>query len=218
VSTYPRLALLSLALLVSSGNDVLAQEEGRQQLERFANHLHSFSAKFEQRVIGTDGKVEDQSEGTVWLRQPHFIRWEYGGDFPELVVADGQHVWIYDEALEQVTVKPQSDYAADSPLSLLTDIGKLDEQFVVREAGEMEGMALLELRSKNAEAEFERVLLGLQGDELKLMTMEDTFGLRTEIRFSEPRRNQELSLELFSFTPPPDADIIGNLEPDQPGQ
>lgn len=218
MSKFQRFALLSLALLVSSGNDVLAQEQGRQQLERFAQDLHSFSAKFEQRVIGTDGKVEDQSEGTVWLRQPHFIRWEYGGDFPELVVADGQHVWIYDEALEQVTVKPQSDYAADSPLSLLTDIGKLDEQFEVREAGEMDGLALLELRSRNAEAEFERVLLGLQGDELKLMTMEDTFGLRTEIRFSEPRRNQELSLELFSFTPPPGSDIIGDLEPDEPGQ
>jgi len=194
-----------------SGN-LLAQQPAREQLERFAHGLETYSAKFEQRVLGSDGRVEDQSAGRVWLSQPHFIRWEYGGEFPELVVADGQRVWIYDEALEQVTVKPQSDYVADSPLSLLTDITKLDEQFEVREAGDMDGMSLLELRSKNAEAEFERILLGLQDDDLKLMTMEDAFGLRTEIRFTEPQRNRELDRTKFTFVPPDGVDVVGDLE------
>jgi len=203
---------LVAALFVIACSNLMAQQPAREQLERFAHDLKTYSAKFEQRVLGTDGRLEDQSAGTVWLSQPHFIRWEYGGDFPELVVADGQHIWIYDEALEQVTVKPQSDYVADSPLSLLTDISRLDEQFEVREAGDMDGMALLELRSINEEAEFERVLLGLQQDDLKLMTMEDAFGLRTEIRFSEPQRNPELSLKLFTFKPPEGVDIIGDLE------
>jgi outer membrane lipoprotein carrier protein len=205
-------AWLMAAVLAIGGNDLMAQQPAREQLERFTHDLETFSAKFEQRVLGRDGSVEDESAGTVWLSQPHFIRWEYGGDFPELVVADGQHIWIYDEVLEQVTVKPQSDFVADSPLSLLTDISGLDEQFEVREAGDMDGMALLELRSIDAEAEFERVLLGFQQDELRLMTMEDAFGLRTEIRFSEPQRNLELSLKLFSFSPPEGVDIIGNLE------
>jgi len=203
--------MISTLLLIVSGN-LLAQQPAREQLERFAHGLETYSAKFEQRVLGSDGRVEDQSAGRVWLSQPHFIRWEYGGEFPELVVADGQRVWIYDEALEQVTVKPQSDYVADSPLSLLTDITKLDEQFEVREAGDMDGMSLLELRSKNAEAEFERILLGLQDDDLKLMTMEDAFGLRTEIRFTEPQRNRELDRTKFTFVPPDGVDVVGDLE------
>lgn len=183
--------------------------EGRAQLDRFADGLQNLTANFEQRVIGRDGSVEDQSEGKLWLSQPNFIRWEYGGDFPELVVADGQQIWIYDEALEQVTVKPQSEYAADSPLSLLTDVGRLDDQFEVREAGEMDGMLLLELRPRQAETEFERVLLGMQADELRMMTMEDAFGLRTEIRFSGLQRNATLEADLFSFTPPEGVDVIG---------
>jgi len=199
-------------------NSLLAQVSGRDQLERFAQDLQTYSAKFEQRVIGNDGKIEDESAGKVWLSQPHFIRWEYGGDFPELVVADGQNVWIYDEVLEQVTVKPQSDLVADSPLSLLTDVTRLDVQFEVREAGEMDGMALLELRAIDSDAEFDRVLLGLQENDLKLMTMEDAFGLRTEVRFSEPQRNQDLDLKLFSFTPPPGVDIVGDLQADSEGQ
>jgi len=209
LTTFPRLLITAQLCLFSLG--AFAQQPGRDQLLQFAEGLETFTASFEQRVVGTDGKVEDESTGRVWLRQPDKIRWEYGGEFPELVVADGSTIWIYDEALEQVTVKPQSDYAADSPLSLLNDIDQLDEQFEVREAGDMDGMWLLELRAIDAESEFERVLLGLQDNELRLMTMEDAFGLRTEIRFDELQRNPALDADLFTFTPPEDADVIGEL-------
>lgn len=212
MNIHVRLTFPLLCLLAFPGSELMAQQPGRDQLVRFATELKTFSADFDQQVIGTDGEVQDQSTGKVWLRQPHNIRWEYGGEFPEVVVADGMQIWIYDEVLEQVTVKPQSDFAADSPLSLLTDIDKLDEQFEVREAGDVEGMLLLELRSINTESEFDRVLLGLQQDELRLMTMEDAFGLRTEIRFDHLQRNPELDPQLFLFTPPEGVDIIGSLE------
>ena len=214
MNIHRRVTLLLAACLAAGCADLRAQQDAREQLIHFAQGLKTFSASFEQRVLGTDGKVEDQSAGRVWLSQPNFIRWEYGGDFPQLVVADGRYIWIYDEALEQVTVKPQSDLAADSPLSVLTDISKLDEQFQVREAGDMDGMFLLELRPNRSESEFDRILLGLQQDQLILMTMEDAFGLRTEVRFSEPQRNPSVDPDLFSFTPPPGVDVIGRSELD----
>ena len=183
---------------------------GRAQLERFANGMSSLQADFEQRVIRSDGVVEDESAGQVWLQQPNRFRWAYGGDFPELVVADGEQIWMYDEVLEQVTVKPQSQFAADSPLTLLTDIGQLDQQFEVREAGDMDGMRLLELRAHNPESQFERVLLGLTDNELKMMALEDAFGIRTEIHFSAVLRNLPLESGLFHFVPPANADVIGD--------
>ena len=205
----PKWASLVAALVLLPMTASAQAESGREQLDRFAEGLNSLTSDFEQRVIGRDGDVEDQSEGKVWLRQPHFIRWEYGGDFPELVVADGKQIWIYDESLEQVTIKPQSEFAADSPLSLLTDIEKLDSQFEVREAGDVDGMLLLELRPKQTETEFERVLLGLRENELRMMTMEDAFGLRTEITFSGLQRNAPIADDQFSFTPPEGVDVIG---------
>jgi len=214
LSKFHLFAALAVALLTLSCGDLRAQQPAREQLDRFAHGLKTFSASFEQRVIGSDGKLQDRSAGKVWLSQPDLIRWEYGGDFPELVVADGKHIWIYDEALEQVTVKPQSDSATDSPLSLLTDIDKLDEQFEVREAGDMDGLFLLDLRPINKEREFDRVLLGMKHDELKLMTLEDSFGLRTEVRFTKPQRNPVLDPKLFTFTPPKGADVIGSPDPD----
>jgi len=184
---------------------------GREQLSRFANGMTSMQADFEQRVIRNDGVIEDQSDGKVWLQQPQLFRWEYGGDFPEIVVADGKQIWIYDEVLEQVTVKPQSEFSADSPLGLITDFERLDEQFEVREAGDLDGMVLLELRSKDAESDFERILLGLADDELRMMTLEDAFGIRTELNFSMLQRNLTLDTDLFRFVPPDGVDVIGAL-------
>ena len=128
------------------------------------------------------------------------------------MVADGKNIWIYDEVLEQVTVKDQSQVAMDSPLSLLTDLGQLDEQFEVREAGQSEQWQLLELRSRSMESDFERILLGLNDDSLQLMVMEDAFGLRTEINFVEVERNPELDPALFTFVPPDSADVIGEIQ------
>ena len=183
----------------------------RAQLDAFSAGLEALHARFDQQVISTDGGVEDRSSGEVWLQRPQRFRWEYGGDFPEVVVADGERIWIYDEALEQVTVEDQSAGDLASPLTLLTDPGRLDEQFAVREAGEADGLQLLELRAHSAESDFERILLGLLGDALELLIMEDAFGLRTELRFHDVERNPTVEETRFSFTPPEGVDVVGDV-------
>lgn len=203
--------LLAVFCLAVAATGTAQERSARQQLERFTAGLESLHAQFDQQVISTDGSVQDGSSGEVWLSRPQRFRWAYGGDFPELVVADGSRIWIYDEALEQVTVKNQSSEAPDSPLALLTDPGRLEDQFQVREAGEASGLQLLELRSLDMESEFERILLGLREDRLELMVMEDAFGLRTELRFRDIRRNPPLDESLFSFQPPPGVDVIGDV-------
>ena len=204
------LALLVISLLAAPPSTMAQAGPARTQLERFAHELESLYAHFDQQVLKPDGLVEDKSSGEVWLLRPNRFRWQYGGEFPELVVADGKKVWLYDEMLEQVTIKEQSFMTSDSPLMLLTDVSRIDEQFEVRELGSDSGLHLLELRSNNPESEFERILLGLDNSQLLLMAMEDAFGLRTEIRFREIQRNPVLEDKLFQFTPPEGVDVIGN--------
>lgn len=201
-----------LFCLFSSGNAFAQPGPARTQLEQFSKDLETLHARFDQQVISADGSVRDGSSGQVWLRRPQLFRWEYGGDFPELVVADGKNIWIYDEMLEQVTVRNQSQTALNSPLTLLTDIGQLEEQFEVREVGEADGLQLLELRSRSEESDFERILLGLRDDSLHLMVMEDAFGLRTEVKFQQIQKNPELDSGLFTFEPPESADVIGEIQ------
>lgn len=207
---FSRIIALVL-LLLPLHTTALAQGPARIQLDAFSQGLDALHARFSQVVISPDSKVQDSSEGQVWLSQPQRFRWEYGGDYPELVVADGDRIWIYDEMLEQVTVKDQALAAVDSPLVLLTEPGRLEQQFEVREAGEIDGAQLLELNAISAEYQFERILLGLRDKQLVLMIMEDAFGLRTELRFDDVRRNPDLDEALFRFEPPEGTDVIGDL-------
>jgi len=199
--------LLGFFIAASAG----ASDSGpaRSELERFADELDRFQAGFTQTVKTQDGRIQDQTQGQVWLQSPDKLRWVYSGDFPEVIVADGKNIWIYDESLEQVTVKPQSDQVNDSPLMILADVSKLDEQFQVTELGELEDMLLLELKSLDSESEFERILLGLVPDGIRMMAMEDAFGQRTDIYFENMLMNPPADPELFIFTPPEGADVVG---------
>jgi len=201
------LALLAVAPVLAQG----APAGARQQLDAFSTGLDTLAAAFSQRVVSRDGVVEDASEGRVWLARPNRFRWAYGGEFPELVVADGETIWMYDEALEQVTVRDQQAATVDSPLAVLMQPELLEREFELREVGENDALQLLELRARETGAEFERLLLGLRDDMLELLIVEDAFGLRTEFRFRAIERNPDLDPELFRFTPPPGVDVVGDL-------
>jgi len=203
-------AVLLSGLFLATFN-VLAGESGpaRSELEKFAGELERFKADFTQTVMSQDGSIQDKTQGQVWLQSPDKLRWVYSGEFPEIIVADGKNIWIYDVSLEQVTVKPQSDQATDSPLMVLADVSQLDQQFKVTEMGEFEGMLLLELRSLDGESEFERILLGLEPGGIRMMTMEDAFGQRTEIQFENALVNPPAEPDQFLFTPPEGTDVVG---------
>jgi len=204
--------LLSLALMLYC---VTAFADGsgpaRARLEQFSTGLENLRLEFTQTVRSQDGRIQDETHGNAWLQSPDKLRWVYGGDFPETIVADGDNVWIYDETLEQVTIKPQSHNVSDTPLLILTDLSQLDQQFLVKELGEFESMYLLELRSRESESEFERILMGLDSESIRMMVMEDAFGQRTEIRFSHIIRNVEIEQQQFSFTPPEGVDVVGQV-------
>ena len=201
-----------LLLILGFSSSCLSAEgagPARSELERFTSGLERFQAGFKQTVKSQDGRVQDETHGKVWLQTPDKLRWIYSGEFPETIVADGSNIWIYDESLEQVTVKPQSSKMSDSPLMILADVSQLDEQFLVTELGVFEDMLLLELRSQDGESEFERILLGLDSTGIRMMVMEDAFGQRTEIHFEDMLRNSSVDQSLFKFTPPDGADVVG---------
>lgn len=210
--TAVMVALLAGPVVAATGDET-GQEPaaGRAALEAFVDGLERFHATFEQVVLNSDGEIQDANKGEMWLSRPSLFRWEYGGDFPEIIVADGERVWIWDVSLEQITVKNQASLANDSPLTLLTDLSRLDEQFEVRDLGVSEGLAIVELRSVLEGAEFDRVLLGIRGQALELMAMEDAFGLRTEIRIQSSERNPDLEAGLFSFDIPEGVDVVGDM-------
>lgn len=211
-------SLLVLGLLFFQPNPVVAetavdtnaQPQAFQQLQQFANGLNTFSASFEQVILSPNGHSGDMVSGTFSLSRPNLFRWDYVGDFPQLIIGDGSKIWIHDIELEQVSVKAQAQTVAESPALLLLQPDSLEQHFTVADLGIVEGMALLSLTPKAVDGAFQRLLLGLRNNLPDLLVLEDGFGQRTEIRFSQQLINQVIEPAQYIFVIPDGADVIGD--------
>ncbi|MBW8810131.1 MAG: outer-membrane lipoprotein carrier protein LolA, partial [Lysobacter sp.] len=104
-----------------------------------------------QQVFDTNGKLKESSSGQVALSAPRLFRWEYTKPYPQLIVADGKKVWVYEPDLQQVSVRPQGVEEQNSPLAALIDPSKLDAMFVVKDNGSRGGLNWLALEPKTPE-------------------------------------------------------------------
>jgi len=204
------LAPLFLSLVAATAS---AADTARARLDAFSKGLTSVSASFEQQVSdATSGKTKI-SRGTLSLKAPRQFRWDTTTPYKQLIVADGEKVWIYDPDLEQVTVRAQGTEEAHSPLTVLTDLSQLDRDFTTSEQGEHDGQVWLRLKSKDKEPQFEYADLGFDQTGLASMVFKDTFDNSTQIRFSGWQRNAKLAPDLFKFTPPKGVDVVGDATP-----
>jgi outer membrane lipoprotein carrier protein len=201
-----RILLLAVVLLCAGG---ARAETARDRLEAFSKDLDALTGSFEQRTLKSDGSMQDLSRGTLALRAPRQFRWQYAEPFPQLIVADGDNVWIYDEDLEQVTVRNQSQEEAQSPLTVLIDLSQLDRDFKVASLPEANGLLWLEMTATAEEPPFKTVRIGLGAHGPERMLLTDLIDNRTEWRFSGWKRNPKLADAEFRFVPPPGVDVVG---------
>lgn len=201
------LLLLSLLTAPAFGADA-----ARARLDAFAKGLDSLSGSFEQTLVDGNGKTK-VSRGTLALKAPRQFRWDTATPFKQLIIADGDKVWVYDPDLEQVTVRPQGTEESHSPLTVLTDLSQLDRDFTTSEQGQRADLVWLRLKSKEKEPQFEYADLGFDANGLARMEFTDGFGNRTEIHFSAWLRNTKLPADTFRFTPPKGVDVIGDPTP-----
>ncbi|MCH2219788.1 MAG: outer membrane lipoprotein chaperone LolA [Dechloromonas sp.] len=187
----------------------LATAGAVDQLHDFLRNTKTLRAEFAQAVIAKSGRKPQQSSGVVAISRPGKLRWEIQKPYPQLVVGDGEKVWIHDPELQQVTVRKAGQAIGGSPAALLSGSNELEKNFTLKEAGEAEGMAWVEATPKANDSGFERVRLGFSGNDLKAMELLDSFGQTTLIRFSRIEKNLALPASTFRFTPPAGADVVG---------
>ena len=208
-------ALLRVALVMSlCVASATALASAREKMNAFTTSLRGLDARFNQRVFDPNGRQSESSSGSVKLAAPRQFRWEYLKPSPQLIVADGDHIWIYDPELEQVTVRNQSLEEQGSPLSVLIDPTELDRQYKASEGGRSGGLEwLVLLPKKGDEAPFQKARLGFGPTGLVRMELNDALGQRTVIGFSAWQRNPKFAPGTFKFTPPKGADVVGSVGP-----
>lgn len=212
LSVLRRRAGLGLLLAVFA-HHALAANEGEALIARFTDGLTGVDGHFEQRVWDADGQLKESSSGRVALAVPRQFRWEYQAPFPQLIVADGDHVFIHDPDLEQVTVRKQLGEEQQSPLLAVVDPEERERQFVVSSAGTRDGLDWVALQAKHEDAELDRALLGFAGTQLARMELQDSLGQKTEVAFSDWQRNPDFAPDTFRFVIPAGTDVVGDYDP-----
>ncbi|MSR15402.1 MAG: outer membrane lipoprotein chaperone LolA [Gammaproteobacteria bacterium] len=201
--------VLSLLLLATTS---WAQTEPppntRNRLDHFLHGLATFSADFEQRVYDETGELLESAAGIVSIARPGKFSWEYQQPYRQSIVSDGKTLWLYDADLAQVTINAVESSAAGSAAQLLGEDTDIDATYDTAELGEREGAEWLKLTPKAAAQQYAAVELGLRAETLAGIRLLDNLGQITELRFSNLRRNPALAASLFTFSPPPDVDVV----------
>jgi outer membrane lipoprotein carrier protein len=203
--------LLAISFLFATVFAGSAHADARDALERFTSGLTGLQGQFTQQVYDTSGRVRETSSGEVALSAPRLFRWEYEQPYPQLIVADGKRVWVFDPDLDQVTVRPQGEEEQNNPLAALIDPAILERDFTVQEVGSNDALQWLRITPREAsDAGFQNARLGFDGDALATMDVIDALGQRTVITFSGWQRNPSFADGTFRFTPPEGVDVVGD--------
>jgi outer membrane lipoprotein carrier protein len=199
--------ILSAAALGLIG---VARAGGMDRLNEFMNSTLAATGEFEQRIYNRERKLVQESRGTLAFLRPGKFRWAYSKPYSQLIVGDGVRVWVYDEDLNQVTVRKLDQALGATPAALLAGANDALKAFTLKDEGTRGGLEWVEAVPRDSDSTFERIRMGFGLTGLERMELTDTFGQTTELRFRALQRNPRVDPGLFRFAPPKGADVVGD--------
>ena len=186
---------------------VSAHADAVDTLKEFVRDVKTGQADFTQTVTSPDGLKKKSSSGRFEFSRPNRFRFNYLKPFEQLIVADGQKVWIYDADLNQASSRQFSQALGSTPAALLAG-GSLDKEFELAPLPARDGLEWAEAKPKAKDGTFKSVKIGFRGKTLAAVEVVDAFGQRSLLQFNQFAGNVPLSAEAFVFKLPPGADLI----------
>ncbi|MFO1220305.1 MAG: outer membrane lipoprotein chaperone LolA [Burkholderiaceae bacterium] len=184
-----------------------ARADGVDALREFARDVQSARAAFTQTVTSPDGARKKQSSGRFEFARPDRFRFVYDKPFEQQIVADGQRVWLYDVDLNQVTVRPMAGALGTTPAALLAGAA-IDKEFELKAQGVSDGLQWAQAVPRSKEGSIQAIRVGFAGTQLAALEIVDTFGQRSQLRFTALEPNVRFGDDAFRFVPPKGADVI----------
>jgi outer membrane lipoprotein carrier protein len=209
---------MTVALVSAAGLAVDVKTEAAA-VDAHYNHLRSLEAEFTEVYRGSG--MERTETGTLWLKKPSKMRWEYRSPREKLFVSDGKDAWFYvpaDRQARKTAAKKLEDVR--SPLAFLLGKTKLEK--------ELQGLSLapdVDPRSSGnlvlrgvPQALADRVseiLLEITPDhQIARIVIQEVDGAATEYRFGEMKEGVTIGDRRFEFKPPAGTETVeGGLEP-----
>ncbi|MBK1694216.1 outer membrane lipoprotein carrier protein LolA [Chromatium weissei] len=177
----------------------IAHADETNRVDAYLANLNTLTAKFEQYTFNADHSQMLEAHGTLYLQRPGRFRWEYDSPTQQVIVADGQRVYLHDVDLQQVSHQNQEDALRGTPALLLANREPIATHFTIKTIESTDGRDWVELTPKDQDTDVVKIELGFGKDTLDSLIMYDTFGQETRLNFSQAQRNTTLKTELFKI-------------------
>ena len=204
---WATLLLLSGAISAQTSVPKLAEE-----VDAHYNHLRTLQANFTEIYRGAG--ISREESGTLWLKRPGKMRWNYQKPREKLFVSDGKTAWFYVPGEQQARRTPMKKLEdLRSPLAYLLGKTKLRKEFEALSLAPdappwHPGDVVLRGVPKFMEG-VNQVLLEIAPDRnIVRLVVDGADGSTTEYRFDDEKENQEIADRQFHFTPPPGVQVI----------
>lgn len=199
---------LAVLVLLLFARPVVTAEAPRDPLGRFLTDFQSLRAGFVQTLINESGERLERIEGVLYLQQPGKFHWAYQTPYPQKIITDGERLWIFDQDLEQVTIREMGVAIRQTPAAVILGNTDIAEHFIRLDMGRIEGFDWIKLTPKDADSQYDHLRFGFDHSRLAMLIIEDKLGQIIRIDFKDVIKNADLSADLFELQIPPGVDVI----------
>ena len=205
------LSLATVLMAFAAGPSLVAQQQSAealaQALQQRYDKVTDFKASFTQTTKGGVLRIQSKGgEGTVAVKKPGKMRWDYTKPEKQLIVSDGVRVYDYDPVTRELNVaQAPSDDQAPTAALFLSGKGNILRDFKVSKVDSpVKGTLALRLDPRKAETEYVYLVIAFDPSSYQirgLMTRDDQGG-DTTIVFTDIKQNTNIPDKTFTFVDP----------------
>jgi outer membrane lipoprotein carrier protein len=182
-------------------------------VDRHYNHLRTLQCDFTEIYAGLG--MDRTESGTLWLKKPGKMRWQYRSPSEKLFVSDGKYAWFYvpgEQQVRKTEVKQLDDLR--SPLAFLLGKTRLEKELRdLSLAPDVKPLDLADVVLRgtpvNMADRVSQVLLEITPENaISRISIEASDGSTTEYRLSQQKEDVPVAESLFEFKIPPGAEVI----------
>jgi outer membrane lipoprotein carrier protein len=212
-----RLTAALVGVLVLAGPAAAAPtlDEAVSALEQAQRRVTDLKAAFRQAAVNKALNQTVEARGTLYLKKPGRLRWEYQAPTPQEIVSDGTRLWIYTPELKQVNVSAAPAALAGPAGSFLEGLGQVREHFEPRflnpaQPTDGAGLVVLDLVPKRPQPLMARLIVSVDPRSwlVRQAVIHDELGNTVTVRFGDAVVNSGLPDSLFVFVPPPGVAVV----------
>jgi outer membrane lipoprotein carrier protein len=185
----------------------MARADAVDTLREFVRDVKTGSAAFTQTVTSPDGAKKKTSSGRFEFSRPNHFRFAYAKPFEQLIVGDGQKVWLYDTDLNQASVRAMDQALGATPAALLAGTS-LEKDFELSPQPASQGLEWALATPRVKDGAFQSLKVGFRNKSLAAVEIVDSFGQRSLLQFTDVQTNPAIAAETFRFVPPKGAEVL----------